>query len=327
MFASVNQRRRAFTLIELLVVISIIAVLIALLLPAVQQAREAARRTQCKNNLKQLGLAVHNYESTFSTVPPVILAAPQTAWAPFLFPYIEQKIPYDFNVAWNHANNATIVNPQTGRTNNQAVIKVLVCPSAPGTSDRLSLAPASPQAAPTDYCPFINLSVTAFPNPNLTAVTGSPYFGMNLSGNSYFDDPQYPGIMGLNVFRKMRDVTDGLSNTILMVECAGRPQVWEKGKLINPAPTGPGVSAAFNGYWANVRCSINSYGFDPNNPASPVGPCAVNCSNASEAYSFHTGGAQILMGDGSVRFISANIPYFLLTAMRTRSFGEVIETP
>jgi len=324
MSALFRKRSEAFTLIELLVVIAIIAILIALLLPAVQQAREAARRTQCKNNMKQLGLALHNYESTFSTFPAVIVATPQTHWVPYIFPYIEQKVPYDFNVNFNHANNGTLINPQTGRTNNSTIISVLICPSAPNAGDRLSLAPASPQAAPTDYGAFINISSGVSPNPYLEAPTGSPYYGMNLATNPYFTDPQYPGIMGLNVFRKIRDVTDGMSNTILLVEVAGRPQWWQKGKLIDPAPASAAVTPAFNGWWANVRGSISAAGFDPNNPSAPVGACAVNCTNANEPYSFHTGGTQLLMGDGAVRFVNQSIPYFLMTALRTRSFGEVV---
>ncbi len=320
-----TRRCKAFTLIELLVVIAIIAILIALLLPAVQQAREAARRTQCKNHLKQLGLALHNYESTYTTFPALIFATPQTSFVPYTFPFLEQNAPYDTNVAWNHPNNATTINPLIGKTNNSQLINVYICPSSPSAVSRFSTAPASPGAAPADYCGMINIPTGAAANaPGLVAVPGSPYFGRDLN-NSYWE--LYPGIMGLNVCRKVRDVTDGMSNTILLVEAAGRPQWWEMGKLKDPAPASAAVTPAFRGWWANPAYGINSYGFDPYSAATIGGQCAINCSNATEVYSFHTGGAHVLMGDGSVRFLNANMPYFLLTAMRTRGFGEVVEVP
>src|SRR5262249_48988602 len=132
MCSSTNHRARGFTLIELLVVIAIIAVLIALLLPAIQKVRESANRTTCINNLSQFGLAQHNYESPNGGFSPAVYFTSPTdktgiSWVPLLFPYIEQgNLQYDLTVPWSHANNNVNVNPKTGVVSNQYLIKLLI---------------------------------------------------------------------------------------------------------------------------------------------------------------------------------------------------------
>jgi prepilin-type N-terminal cleavage/methylation domain-containing protein/prepilin-type processing-associated H-X9-DG protein len=315
MRAARTRPSAGFTLIELLVVIAIIAVLIGLLLPAVQKIREAAARLQCANNLKQLGLAMHNYHDAHSTLPPGMRATNDLAppgimpWPPFLFPFIEQgNIPYDLNVTYFHPNNESLVRSH-GTTNNRTVIKLLLCPSAPDVSARQ----AANVNAPSDYQTW-----WAFPSPNpfLTSPTASPYFTMGLPA-----DPTTPGVMVINggrdgaaKGRKLTEITDGTSNSLLLVECAGRPPVYRKRSLTTTT-----VGAA----WSAHRSMLAFQGVDPVSFAKP-GPCAINCTNQSDVYAFHSGGANAVFADGSVRFLGEAMPLYVLAALYTRSFGEII---
>jgi prepilin-type N-terminal cleavage/methylation domain-containing protein/prepilin-type processing-associated H-X9-DG protein len=343
-----TRRTAGFTLIELLVVIAIIAVLIALLLPAVQKVREAAARTTCINNLKQLGLACHNYESANGGFPP---AAAQTSptdnqgisWIPFIFPYIEQgNLPFDKTKNWIDPANHTTVNPSTGTTNNQNVVKLLICPSAPPVGQRLG---SNNNMAPADYTPII--FQFAGPNIYLTGPTASPYFGKTLPEGSpnpgstsppynpnydgTYADATYIGVMAINVGRRVMEITDGTSSTLLLVEKVGHTKAWIKRQpAINPA-TGQQVEFGNAGWAAPERSfMIGVSGSDPNliNPnngllATP-GPCAINCMNFRQVYSFHSGGANFLFADGSVHFVAESLPLYVLASLWTRASGEVI---
>jgi prepilin-type N-terminal cleavage/methylation domain-containing protein/prepilin-type processing-associated H-X9-DG protein len=312
MFNPQARRSRGFTLVELLVVIAIIGILVALLLPAVQAARESARRTQCSNNMKQLGLGLLNYESTHRCFPPAALSVGtwQQAWTPYVFPFIEMaSIPYDFNYSWNHPENFQKIQAN-GLANNQNIIPTLICPSAPNPLNRLGLAGLNLNAAPTDYCPMININ-NGIQNPFLVGPPDSPYF------NKVTNFDLYPGIMGLNLFRRVGEITDGTSNTLILVECAGRVQQWDMGKK-NPNTSNQATP------WANPRCGIVSNGCDPRNPGLLIGPNGVNCTNFSEVYAFHPGGANVGLSDGSVRLLNAQTPIYIVTALRTRSYGEVV---
>jgi prepilin-type N-terminal cleavage/methylation domain-containing protein/prepilin-type processing-associated H-X9-DG protein len=318
------QRKRGssegFTLIELLVVIAIIAILIGLLLPAVQKIREAAARMACMNNLKQIGLALHNFESANGGFPPCRVNNPpapigakgQHTWAPFLFPYIEQQAVYDrYNFAVNFDNTTDTSKGTTNSAIIQTDVKIFLCPSAPAGRKQTG---TTPNLGVTDYSPT-------------TSVTLSPFLTVTLPAA---DTATLRGVLGQNVYRRIGFVTDGTSNTMAFAEDAGRPQTWELGQRVAPdhPPQPPGKRASIGG-WAQPSNLINITGIMPGiaPPANNFpGPCAVNCDNGEDIYSFHPGGANILMTDGSVHFLKATATLNTVAILLTPNDGLVLTT-
>lgn len=316
----ISPRRRGFTLIELLVVIAIIAVLIALLLPAVQQAREAARRTQCKNNLKQIGLAIHNYESTF-TVFPMARALP----FPFVFSPQARILPYV-----DQANLNNLINF------NDAPLNFGI----PGMPDGSTNATAAKTKLALYLCPSDQSSIpgNVYGPTNYVANVGT---GLKSAG----DIDQGEGMFITNSSLGFRSITDGTSNTAAFSESVvGDGQAPSGSVPSNPqramyevsgaaAPDPATCSAATGGSWNGQRSAkwINGhYGDSLYNhfltPNSRTWDCDNGYHNMAlvAARSMHVGGVHVTLCDGSVKFISENIDYVMWRALSTRAGGEVI---
>jgi prepilin-type N-terminal cleavage/methylation domain-containing protein/prepilin-type processing-associated H-X9-DG protein len=304
--------RRAFTLIELLVVIAIVAVLIGLLLPAVQKVREAAARMSCQNNLKQIALGLTNYEVSNGRYPASNTFAPQPVhgWPVLVLPQLEQEPVrniYVLTANWYDTANAPPRN---------APVKTFLCPSAGGGrvgSCAVAGVAGSPFAgAAWDYS---NVAVVA---PALLDQLGYP-------GGPTFE-PIWRGVMSSRG-SAVADITDGLSNTLLIVEDAGRPEYWVKGKRVTDRlpinPGGPDNGTVVGGLWADHQKGFGVEGTSADGFAV-VGECAINCNNSFEVYAFHTGGANVALADGSVRFLREGMSIRTLAALATRGAGEVV---
>jgi prepilin-type N-terminal cleavage/methylation domain-containing protein len=334
--------RPGFTLIELLVVIAIIAILIALLLPAVQQAREAARRTQCRNNLKQFGLAIHNFHDSFrhlstSNRPPAA-GSKRLGGLTRLLPYFDQGPLYN-----NYNQSLTWSDPDTANNGLQRAtvntkLTVFQCPSNPqagaldGDPDPITTPSGWAQniGAVSDYSLLKGVDQGVAPLVS----------GITLSG--LWTDPAnaahkyYPGLFVQNADAKLADCIDGLSNTIAVAESAGRPANWRKGpKQFGALPT----ARVNSGGWCRAATDIlltgqladgsGLFGTTPFNATNgynvgsetyPSGQFGVQ--GTGQPFAFHAGGAHFLLGDGSVRFISENIDFTTFISLVTRGNNE-----
>jgi prepilin-type N-terminal cleavage/methylation domain-containing protein len=330
--------RRGFTLIELLVVIAIIAVLIALLLPAVQQAREAARRIQCQNNVKQVVLALHNFETARGVLPnskrveaqEISGVAGARSWALDAFPFLEQGNITDgggYDLAKSWWLNRTSVSPPAGVV--MTHIPILQCPSSPNPERLQDKYDADDTKRKIGAC--------------------ADYFAPEGIGASFNDELVLQGELRLGttpesmygVLRPVPEtpprfaaVTDGTSNTILIGECAGREDVW-RGRKVTPAQTDsgqPNCARARGGAWAT---NDNPYelgqpplGCKGGNAALaqfPAGQLRVNATNewGGLFYGFHPGVAVVGLADGSVRALHESMSLRVTGALTTRAGGEV----
>jgi len=337
------MRRKAFTLIELLVTIAIIAVLIALLLPAVQQARESARRTQCRSQLRQLGLAIHNYESAMSCLPPASdIVQPPTGplWVGYLgafariLPYVDQGNTYnamDTNTIYGNIDNENAVGQ---------VIKFYLCPSEPNQS---------PQAV-------ANFGTIGGVNYGFCMGDWFVWAGPN-------GGPITRSAFGVALSRRWSDFTDGMSSTLLMSEVKNyQPYVRDCGTLANinspttiPPPSaspqtvapeyqGNGCTFLLNGHsqWAEI--AVHHIGFTTAwtpNKKTPGGPGYttpdVDLNSERErlggptyaavtSRSYHIGGVHSVFADGSVKFVSENVDGVVWRAIGTVAGGEIVSS-
>lgn len=299
-----KPRQRAFTLIELLVVIAIIGVMVGLLLPAVQAAREATRRMSCSNNMRQIGLAAQNYHASFKQFPRQAVPGRGHTWATAMLPYYERGAvlrKYDFKYSWNHVKN---------RDSIKSKIEALLCPSSP-KGDYLDEVQTNVWTATTDYVPHGAISAGI----------------MNAGIVRRRKDPS--GLIVRKITR-IRDVLDGVSNTLMLVECSGRPEYWVLGRL-GPRINNNGCGnlnvtngRAKGGGWADPQNFIPMHGFSDDG-LSCVGPRVINATNNNEAYSFHVGGMNINLADGSTRFITEQIDLELYASIITKAEHEVLE--
>jgi prepilin-type N-terminal cleavage/methylation domain-containing protein len=337
------RRKSGFTLIELLVVIAIIAVLIALLLPAVQQAREAARRTQCRNNLKQIGLAMHYYESTFNCLPPGymgttancamirnrVLPDPPPAppafptnvaqgwgWGTFILPYMDQTNIYNAMNVGTHqlvcdiptppTDNPAVGNPASGRY----IVPTFTCPTA--TDPDLFWvvnAPATGMHSKSNYVAVCGVDFTG-----TLAVIGTldpTKYSVGMKG-AFGDGSRFPPV-------KLRDETDGTSNTFLVGEAYRKDNDSNYGNWIS------GVGGERRpGRWFGMAaddqtaCVVRQL--------QGTGSFAVNGGSFNAFASMHEGGAFFLMSDGAVRFISENGDQMTISRFGTINDAQVVDT-
>ncbi|WP_232056392.1 DUF1559 domain-containing protein [Tuwongella immobilis] len=306
------RRLRAFTLIELLVVIAIIAILIGLLLPAVQKVREAAARMKCQNNIKQIGLALHNYEGAYGKFPRG-QNSPATApnWRLTLFPYMEQENVY---------RQVNLANVWTSTVLNNLTIQTWVCPSSNLPTNPTDASYNNGSLGPNGHqVPGYVGVAGAFPDPAGRGVFASNYGGWWAT----------TGILLANQDVKITDITDGTSNTYAVLEQSGRVGTAD----LRSRYYSPWAGVTFSFIPTTAQSGTDSWGMGITTVAYAINArtAAAGSDNvwdgSTVANSFHTGGINALMGDGSVRFITDNTNFTNLQAMCSRDDGVVTTDP
>jgi prepilin-type N-terminal cleavage/methylation domain-containing protein len=319
--------RAGFTLVELLVVIAIIGTLVGLLLPAVQSAREAARRNACGNNMRQQGIAFHNLlgarkylpaacyssasanTSTFPTPPVGNTSRTEHSWRVIVMPYMEDQAAvqgYDFGQHWYHSNNLPFA---------QREMSVYRCPSSQQSAG-VTTTPASPDSdslrpALTVSAPLGRADYECITGVKRNVLSPDPYTPSNR--------PESLGSLDKDKVTQERQITDGLSKTLMLGECAGRPSVYMSTTVIS------GTVNQCTG-WAD---NLGPFKIDPIRPDGTKGAAAnagvvMNATNDGECYSFHSSGINTVLCDGSTRFVADSIDQRVFCAAVTRAGGEQV---
>ena len=350
-----NLKSRGFTLVELLVVIAIIGILIGMLLPAVQQVREAARRTQCANNMRQIGLAALNYESAHMKFPSAgqakdgngsganlfyasdnrgeTLNNPSHSVQTYILPFMDQGNAFQlFDLRWRY--DADPGNAPNNQLAAQTVVPGFVCPSTSGRGGNVD----AEGYGFTDYsCPVTVASIAELTAAEQMNGTGSSFLGVS-------EPNDICAFNGLNS-RRMSSISDGTSNTIAIAEDAGRSDVATGGFMTiknenlfdtdgNPN-AGPAVMRR-SWAWADPENSFNVDRLVNNNPNPDSSDCVgsgdsgvtgwglVNCGANEETFSFHPAGANVVLCDGSTHFLADDIGVIPFRSLMSARGGEVV---
>ncbi len=305
-----------FTLIELLVVMAIIGVLVALLAPAVQAAREAARRSQCVNHLKQMGLALHNYHDSHACLPPGIIASasgPGTSAADFtpgwsffamMLPHLEENNLYqsvNFDLAIAHTANSTARRTHVG---------TFLCPTDTGPRIIQLTDSGNPPAEVNPPLPITDASVCSY-------VGGL--------GDTAYEDPAFTGVFHRNSRIRLGDITDGTSNTIGIGERMSR---FSENSWVGPVS---GQETVYSPTALDYNPALPSFRFRPTISAVLAHIRVTSRTPTDRAnspgsfFSFHPGGAHFLLMDGSCRMIGGEMSITIYRALGTRNGGEVVD--
>lgn len=309
-----------WTLVELLVVIAIIGILLAMLLPAIQSVREAGRRIHCGNSLRQIGLAVHQYESAMGHFPPSgwTQAGPghpwgsYLSWRPLILPFVEQtalRNLYDPALDWW---------VETNRGAAEYPISFFVCPSTPQRDPVLQVVANPPRPELALERPLAPFDYEAIQGINAQQIN------LHLTSPRYNEGNRF-SVMHRNSRNTFADIRDGSSQTIMIVECAGRPTVF---RVRTPRPelgNDQGIC------WADSEGPFSLDGTSADGGVEGGGPAlgahhSMNRRNDNEPYSFHSGGAQFLFADGHVSFIQESIDIVSFAGLITRGGGELVDT-
>jgi prepilin-type processing-associated H-X9-DG protein len=289
-----SNRSAGFTVVELLVSVFIIGLLIALLLPAIQAARESSRRIHCQNKLRQWGVAIDLHENTQRHYPPGYrVVSPTGSFVPHLLPFVELgTVGYIRHRDWDDPVNQAAVGTS---------LSLLTCPSSPA-QDRFAMTPAGVPLAVGDYTPTHGV------NAIYCELAGWPLYSPTNENGVLTHEPQRPA-----------DVRDGLSQTITLVEDAGRPRLYRMGQATS--------GVADNAGWADPQYEIALDGADrlTTGHGQGLGTCVMNCTNHNEVYSFHPGGANLLFADGAVRLVSERISATAFAAITTRASDDLVD--
>ena len=336
--------RPAFTLIELLVVIAINAILIGLLLPAVQKVREAAARMKCSNNLKQMALSVHNYESTVGSLPPGVVTGVTSTLALGPKPGLDEFLKVGTTYSYTRHGFQSIMLPYIEQAN-------VLTAAAGGYNFRLDWTDPANRAAvkiriPTYECPSVptNHFVTGTVGAGTDTVATADYFPISRANDidvvwqaaAPAPNIPFPGkesvnsILTANLRTQILAITDGLSNTLMIGESGARDTGWAVGKQYNPAL--PFLAGAWAAESNNIVCAGTkgplAAGATPAKVKTAAdvaaGVLTVNAWNQGELYSFHTGVCNVAFGDGSVRSLKSSINFAVLELLAARADGQPI---